>query len=295
MHLPPLKGIVAFEVVARLGSVNKAADELNVTASAVSHQIANLEGFVGRRLFERTSRGLVLTSVGERYRSDVAGALALIASAAHNARASEGVEVLRVHCAPSFASLWLMPRLRAFLAAHPDLRIQLSAAFSDSDFSRGEIDLDIRYGAVRGGDLHAETIFREEILPLASPELMKGVAIREPSDLLSQPLILSAVNVVQWPRWFAANSVPMSPGTYALTFDRTSMALDAAVQGLGIALDSGRLAESYLRRKQLVPVFADRKGIEVHAHHIVYPKQHGKWKKVERFVAWMRSEATRVK
>ncbi|MGE5099819.1 MAG: LysR substrate-binding domain-containing protein [Deltaproteobacteria bacterium] len=98
------------------------------------------------------------------------------------------------------------------------------------------------------------------------------------------------MNVVQWPRWFAANSVPLSPGTYALTFDRTSMALDAAVQGLGIALDSGRLAEQYLRRKQLVPVFADRKGIEVHAHHIVYPKQHGKWKKVERFVVWARTE-----
>src|SRR5512132_536323 len=120
MHLPPLKGIVAFEVVARVGSINKAADELNVTASAVSHQIANLEGFVGRRLFERTSRGLVLTPVGERYRSDVTGALALIASAAHNARSAEGVEVLRVHCAPSFASLWLMPRLPSFLQTHPD-------------------------------------------------------------------------------------------------------------------------------------------------------------------------------
>src|SRR5512146_554110 len=97
MQLPPLKGIVAFEVVARLGSINKAADELNVTASAVSHQIANLEGFVGRKLFERTSRGLMLTSAGRRYKSDVAGALALIASAAQNARSSEDVEVLRVH------------------------------------------------------------------------------------------------------------------------------------------------------------------------------------------------------
>ena len=81
MQLPPLKGIIAFEVVARLGSINKAADELNVTASAVSHQITNLEGFVGRKLFERTSRGLVLTPVGERYQNDVTGALALIASA----------------------------------------------------------------------------------------------------------------------------------------------------------------------------------------------------------------------
>jgi LysR family glycine cleavage system transcriptional activator len=143
MNLPALKGILAFEAVARLGSINKAADELNVTASAVSHQITNLEGLIGRKLFERTSRGLLLTPVGERYRMDIAGALGLIASAAQNARSSEGNEVLRVHCAPSFASLWLMPRLPAFLAAHPDLQIRLSAAFSDTDFSRGEVDLDI--------------------------------------------------------------------------------------------------------------------------------------------------------
>ena len=111
MQLPPLKAITSFEVVARLGSINRAADELHLTASAVSHQITNLEGFVGRKLFDRTSRGLVLTPVGERYRNDVTGALALIASAAHNARSSEGIEVLRIHVSPSFASLWLMPRL----------------------------------------------------------------------------------------------------------------------------------------------------------------------------------------
>ncbi|HET7400140.1 MAG TPA: LysR substrate-binding domain-containing protein [Usitatibacter sp.] len=291
MHLPPLKAIVSFEVVARLGSINKAADELNVTASAISHQISNLEGLVGRRLFERTSRGLVLTSVGERYRSDIAGALAIIASAAEHARSSESVEVLRVHCSPSFASLWLMPRLPAFLAAHPDLRIRLSAAHTESDFSRGEVDLDIRYGAVRGADLHVETIFREEVLPMANPKLLRRVAVRKPADLLTQPLIQSSVNVVQWSRWFAANGVPLSPGDFALTFDRTYLAIEAAVQGLGIGLDSARLAEPFLRRGELVPVFADRKGIEVHAHHVVYPEAHGKWGKVERFVAWIRHEA----
>jgi LysR family glycine cleavage system transcriptional activator len=295
MNLPPLKGIAAFEAVARLGSLNKAADELNVTASAISHQITNLERFVGRKLFERTSRGVVLTPIGQRYGSDLAGALGLIASAAQNARSSEGVEVLRVHCSPSFASLWLMPRLPAFLTDHPDLRIQLSAAHSNSDFSRGEVDLDIRYGDVRGAELHIETIFAEEILPLVNPSLLKKIAIREPNDLFGQALILSAVNVIQWPRWFAANGVPLSPGVYALTFDRTYLALLAAVEGLGIALDSARLAESYLQRGDLVPVFTERRGIIAHAHHLVYPEVHGKWKKVERFVTWVRSEAAKFK
>jgi LysR family glycine cleavage system transcriptional activator len=201
------------------------------------------------------------------------------------------VQVLRVHAAPSFASLWLMPRLPALRSAHPDLRIQLSAAFSDSDFSRGEVDLDIRYGPVRGGDLCVETIFPEEILPFASPTLLQRLAIREPNDLLGQPLILSAVNVVQWPRWFAANGVSLSPGAYELTFDRTHIVIEAALRGLGIALDSARLAEKYLQSGELIPVFSDRRGIEVHAHHIVYPQAHAKWKKVERFIEWVREQA----
>ncbi|HSQ10018.1 MAG TPA: LysR substrate-binding domain-containing protein [Burkholderiaceae bacterium] len=291
MQLPPLKGIIAFEVVARLGSINKAADELNVTASAVSHQISNLEGFVGRKLFERTSRGLVLTPVGVRYQNDVTGALALIASAAHNARNAEGVEVLRIHVSPSFASLWLMPRLPAFLAEHPDLRIQLSASHTHSDFSRAEVDLDIRYGAIKWGELHVETIFDEEMLPLASPTLLGRAVMLSPEQLLAQPLIFSDVNVVQWPRWFAAHGVPLSPATYALRFDRAYLVIEAAIQGLGVALESARLSEKALSNGDLVPVFADRKGIQVHAHHLVYPESHGKWSKVVRFVTWLRREA----
>ncbi|HQR21869.1 MAG TPA: LysR substrate-binding domain-containing protein [Burkholderiaceae bacterium] len=294
MHLPPLKGIIAFEVVARLGSVNKAADELNVTASAVSHQIANLEGFVGRRLFDRTSRGLVLTPIGERFQNDLTGALALIASAALNARSSEGVEILRVHSSPSFANLWLMPRLPAFLSEHPDLRVQLSAAHTHSDFSRGEVDLDVRYGHVKWGDLHVETIFEEEVLPLASPALLQRAVVRAPEHLLGQALIFSDVNIVQWPRWFAANGVPLSPGTYALRFDRAYMAIEAAAQGLGVALESSRLSESYVKSGALAPVFADRKAVRVHAHHVVYPEPHGKWNKVERFMTWLRREASRA-
>ena len=113
-------------------------------------------------------------------------------------------------------------------------------------------------------------------------------------DLLGQPLIYSAVNVVQWPRWFAANGVPLSPGTYALRFDRAYLAIEAAVQGLGFAMESNRLADVHLQSGALVPVFADRKGIRVHAHHLVYPEAHGKWGKVERFVRWLRREAAKA-
>lgn len=293
MQLPPFKGILAFDTVARLGSISKAADELNLTVSAVSHQISNLEAFVDRQLFNRSPRGLTLTIFGERFQRDIAGALTLIAAAAQNVRSGEGAEVLRIHSVPTFASLWLMPRLSAFRSRHPELRVQLSASYGDPDFARGEVDVDIRYGVVRGRDLHVETLFSEEIMPMISPELKAKTNIRTPEDLVHQDLIFSEVTLVQWPHWFAAHGVPESPSNYILAFDRTYMVLDAAIQGLGIALDSNRTAEAALKRGDLMPVFEDRKGIEVRAHHLVYPRVHAKWDRVVNFTQWLREEAAK--
>lgn len=291
MHLPPFKGILAFDVVARVGSLSKAAEELHLTVSAVSHQIAGLESFVGRKLFDRTSRGLALTAAGERFHRDITSALATIASAAQTARGDDGgQEVLRLHLTPTFASLWLMPRLSRFREKHPDIRVQLSAAHTESDFSRGDVDLDVRYGVVRGRDLHVETLFTEEVLPLVSPALKEKIGVKMPEELVGQDLIFSSVHLVQWPRWFAAHGVPLSPHAYALSFDRTHMVLDAAIAGLGIALDSDRMAWQALQRGELVPVFEDRKGIPIHAHHLVYPRSHCQWSRVAKFTQWLREE-----
>ncbi|MDQ2695643.1 MAG: LysR substrate-binding domain-containing protein [Pseudomonadota bacterium] len=289
MHLPPLKAVLTFEVVARLGSISKAADELNLTPSAVSHQITNLESHIGRKLFERTTRGVELTPAGQRYQQSLAGALAVIAGAAENARA-EGIEILRIQSPPSFASLWLMPRLSRFMSEHPDIKIRLSASHAYSDFSRGEVDLDIRYGLMGWTELHVETIFTEEILPLVSPKLKEQLDLRNPEDLLTQDLILSNINMVQWPQWFAAQGVSISPSQYTLSFDRAYLSIQAAIQGLGIALESDRLAEDALGRGLLVPVFPYRKRIQIHAHHLVYPPSHAERSKVSRFVSWIRKE-----
>lgn len=293
MQVPPFKGILAFDVVARLGSVSKAADELNLTVSAVSHQLANLEAFAGRRLLERSPRGMTLTIHGERFQRDIAGALTLLATAAQNVRSGETADVLRIHAVPSFAGLWLMPRLPALRSQHPDLRVHLTASHSEADFSRGQADVDIRYGPVMGRDLHVESIFAEDILPLISPQLKARLAIRTPEDLVGQELIQSELTLIQWPHWFAAHGVPVSPSSYGLSFDRTSMVLDAAIQGLGIALDSHRTAEGALRRGELVPVFDDRKGMPVRAHHLVYPRAHAQWERVERFAQWLRAEVAK--
>jgi LysR family glycine cleavage system transcriptional activator len=289
MHLPPLRAVLTFEVVARLGSISKAAEELSLTPSAVSHHIANLESHLGLKLFDRTAKGAELTAAGQRYRQSLAGALAVIASAAESAR-SEGMEVLRIQASPSFAGLWLMPRLSRFMEENPDIKIRLSASHVHTDFSRGEIDIDIRYGLTRWTDLHVETIFMEEVLPLVSPKLKERMNLRGPEELLVQNLILSSVNLVQWPQWFAAHGVSISPSQYALSFDRAYLSIQAAVQGLGIALESDRLAEDALGRGLLVPVFPFRKRIQIHAHHLVYPPSHAERAKVARFVAWVRKE-----
>ncbi len=226
-----------------------------------------------------------------RFQRDISGALDLIAHAAQHARSAEAIEVLRIHLSPTFASLWLMPRLPAFRALHPDIRVQLSSSHAEADFSRADVDLDIRYGVARWPNLHVETIFTEKIVPLISPRLKEKLKIKTPADLLHQDLIFSDVNLVQWPRWFAAHGVPENPTRYALSFDRAYMVIDAAIQGLGVALDSNMMAQSALKKGELVEVFDQDFGIPVHAHHLVYPIQHAQWPRVEKFTSWLRSEA----
>jgi LysR family glycine cleavage system transcriptional activator len=291
IYLPPLKAVLAFEVVARHASFGKAAEELNLTTSAVSHQITTLEEYVGCQLFLRTSRGVTLTVAGERYLQSLSGALAIIADATHSARLETGDEILRVHSSPSFASLWLMPRLAKFRAAYPEIKIRVFASPGGSDFSKGEIDLDIRYGIACWAKLRVENIFTEEIMPMMSPSLKSRLKIESPEDLLVQDLIFCERDLVQWPQWFAANSTGICPSEYALHVDRAQLAMDAAVQGFGIALQSNKLADGLLKNGHLVPVFPGRKGIRVHQHHLVFPAQHANQKRVAKFVSWIRTEA----
>jgi LysR family transcriptional regulator, glycine cleavage system transcriptional activator len=270
----------------------RAAEELALTSSAVSHQLANLEAQLGQKLFDRSTRGMHLTNAGRTYFEEVSSALGALNSATtrfqHN---DEGAQVLRIHSAPSFASLWLMPRLTRFSALHPEIRISLSASHTHSDFSQGNIDLDIRYGISRWPELFTETIFQEEILPLISPALMEKLAPARPSDLLELPLIFSEVQIIQWPQWFAAHGVAMCPTNYSLRFDRAYLAIDAAVQGMGISLESHRLAERFLREGKLVRVFPASLALTAQGHHVVYPKAHRERARIQIFHDWLRAEA----
>lgn len=288
--LPPIVNLLAFEAVARRRSFAIAATELHLTASAVSHQISRLEAELGLRLFERSAHGVRLSSAGEQYLSRISGALAAISSATDDLR--HGVSnSLYVHSAPSIASLWLMPRLRRFAEAHPHVSLNLSAAHSHSDFQLGQADIDIRYGVPQWDNVAIEPLFEERILPLASPAFVREHRLKRIDQLLDVPLIQSNVSVVQWSDWFARYSKRRAPDHFSIRFDRAQMSLDAAAQGLGIALESGIIAGRHLAENRLVPIFGMSKAIRIKAHFAVYPPKYGKRPAVEAFLAWIHAEA----
>jgi len=290
--LPPVANLLAFEAVARRRSFAFAAAELHLTASAISHQVARLESDLGVRLFERSAHGVRLSTAGEQYLERVAGALSAISAATEDLRKGVG-NSLYVHSAPSLASLWLMPRLRGFAQAHPEISLNLSAAHTHSDFALGQADLDIRYGVPQWGDLVVEPLFEERIVPLASAAFIREHRLKRVEQLLDVPLIQSNVSVVQWPDWLRAFTDLRAPERYTLRFDRAQMSLDAATQGLGVALESTTNAGLHLADRRLRPVFGQDKAIRVKAHFLVYPARHARRAPVEAFLSWIHGEAAR--
>ena len=290
--IPPVSNLRAFEAVARRRSFAHAAAELHLTASANSHQVARLEAMLGVRLFERSAHGVRLSAAGERYLLRIGGALSALLAASDDLQ--QGVQnSLYVHSTPSFASLWLVPRLKAFAQAYPEITLNLSAAHTHSDFALGQADLDIRYGVPQWPELVIEPLFEERIVPLASPAFIREHRLKRPEQLPVVPLIQSNVSVVQWSDWFKAVSDVRAPQRFAVRFDRAHMSLDAAAQGLGIALESATIAGRHLRDGTLRPVFGLDKCVRVKAHFAVYPERHARRKPVEAFLSWLHGEATK--
>ncbi|MGF6573970.1 transcriptional regulator, LysR family [Paraburkholderia fungorum] len=290
MRIPPVKAIVAFESVARTKSVNRAAEELGLTASAVSHQISNLESIIGQSLFYRSGRGLVLTPTGERYLSDVTGSLADLSRATERASSRSDVDILRVHSSPSFGLMWLLPRLASFHESNGDIQLNLACSYEDVSFTSGYYDVDLRHGYANWSDLEVKTLRNEFIAPLASPKYLAQHPVNSPEDLLQHRLIYSETPHVQWKQWFGRAGVSAAHKTFDFSFDRSYMSLETAALGFGIALESLMLASVRVREGVLVPVFDNTHAVEVGAHHLVYPRQHAELPRVERFVAWIERE-----
>jgi LysR family glycine cleavage system transcriptional activator len=184
-----------------------------------------------------------------------------------------------------------MPRIGGFAEAHPGVSLFLSASHLHSDFALGQVDIDIRYGVPDWPNLVVRPVFRETILPLASPAFIERYRPRTPADLLEVPLIQSTVGVIQWANWFALHELQKRPERYALRFDRAMIALDAAAQGLGVALESTAIASGHIEAGKLRPVFDPQWALEVDAHFVVYPERHGYRFEVIQFLDWLAEEA----
>lgn len=294
----PLNALRAFEAAARHLSFKHAAEELSVTPAAVSQQIRTLEDYLGIRLFRRTSRALILTEEAQESLEPLREGFDRIAEACAHLLAPRESNVLRLSLAPSFAAKWLIPRLGRYQEENPDIVVKIDATHELVDFSRGEVDLAIRYGAGEYPGLHVEELMREEVFPVCSPELLEGEdAIRSPADLGRVTLIhddssLEDESNPTWPMWLKAAGVAAGEGQRALHFNQTALALEAAIQGRGVVLAKRVLAETDLKQGRLVRPFRESHPVDF-AYYMVCPEDRRDLPRVARFMDWLRSEAGR--
>jgi DNA-binding transcriptional LysR family regulator len=283
----PMSAIRAFEAAARTGSFRDAANELHLTPSAVSHAIRKLETTLSTVLFERSTRSVRLTPAGENLMRHAGSAFDELRRGLEEV-AGRGPRLLRVHSAPSFAAQWLAPRLARFLSNEPLVEVRLAASTDYARFTNDDFDVDIVYGAPRAEGVEAIPLGEEVVTPLCSPELAKK--IRRPEDLLKQVLIRSDVKQVQWHQWFAANDVD-APALHGMRFDRSFLAIAMAAGGLGVALESTRLAEREIESGVLVaPLAGSATDISYMAHHLTFPRVSKQRKAVRAFADWLIAE-----
>ena len=286
-HPLNLSSLRIFEAAARGGSFRVAADELHLTPSAVSHAVRKLEADLNAVLFGRGGRRVVLTSEGEMLLRHVERGFAELRRGIE-AVSVHGIRLLRIHCAPSFAAQWLTPRLARFRAECPGIEVRLAAGTDYTRFVADEFDADIVYGEPRLKGMMVLPLGEEIVTPLCVPELAK--VITSPADLLRQTLIESDNKKVRWDAWFAANALPAPPPNGS-RFDRSFLAIAAAVEGLGVALESLRLAERELTSGRLVrPLSHVAKDVRYVGHWLVFPPEKENLPALDQFVAWLARE-----
>lgn len=289
-QLPPLNALKAFEAAARSESFTRAAEELCVTQSAVSHQVKALEATLGIKLFNRERQRLVITDAGREYLNVVRDALDRIAAGTERVLQRQNSGVLTVSTSPDFAAKWLVNRLGRFGEAHPGIDLRVSATMHHIDFVREEVDVAVRHGDGNWSGLDAVRLCTEQLFPVCSPKLMSGRnRIAKPSDLLKAPLLHLDDNQA-WSKWFDAAGVAGADLSHGLTLNRASMLIDAAVDGQGVALARTTLAAWDLISGRLARPFDV--GLKLtRTYWIVCPKANSTKPKVVTFRDWLLAEA----
>ena len=234
-RLPPLDTLRAFDAAARFGSFSAAAEHVHLTHGAISRQIARLEGWLGRRLFERHGRGVTLTPDGQRLQTRVRDALALIVEDADRWESTRGAATVRVTALQSLSCLWLIPRLAALEAGDPPLRIDLMIEGRTADLGDEAIDLGLRWGRGRLPGRVSVPLFSDAYYPIASPAIAARIVDGPPERLLDQ-ILINDHDASGWRGWFQAQGLDYRPRRQDRRFDDYNVVLDAVAFGLGIGL-----------------------------------------------------------
>ncbi len=289
-RLPPLNALRAFEAAARHLSFTRAAEELNVTQAAISHQVKGLEERLGVVLFRRLNRALLLTDAGQSYLPAVRDAFDRIAEATGDLKALDRAGVLTVSVLPSFAAKWLVPRLGGFREAHPDIDVHVAPSDHLVDFARENVDLAMRYGQGNWPGLRADRLMTEEVFPVCSPNLAQGPRrLRSPDDLRHHTLLHDDMRI-DWRMWLLAAGVEGIDTRRGPTFTDSSMVVQAAVAGQGVALGRSALAAADLAAGRLVKPFDISLPAAV-AYYVVCPEATAERPKIVAFRDWVIAEA----
>jgi DNA-binding transcriptional LysR family regulator len=255
-RLPPLSSLRVFEAAARHKSFRKAADELNLTASAVSHGIQTLENWLGVELFYRQSRGLRLTSAGEIYAPLVNQALSVLAKATEQLPGRKATGTLSVSSAPTFANKILLPRLERFAAQWPDIRVTIDTSLRLVDLTLDDFDIAIRFSSTKRPASNWTLLAVETLMPVCSPSLKEQFGVPADTGLLSRAPLIHVTSVsADWKHWFRTSGaeVPSSIDG-GLRVDTVQMAFDAAMRGLGVVLGRRPLVDDDIASGRLVPL-----------------------------------------
>lgn len=290
-RLPPFAALRAFEAAARHLSFTRAAAELHVTQTAISHQIRGLEELLGVRLFRRLPRGLALTDEAQRYLPAVRDAFDRIQTATSELMSARAAGPLTASVLPSFAAKWLVPRLGRFRMAHPEIDLRISASLHLVDFAREDVDLGIRMGRGHYPGLRVDRLFGEALIPVCSPALLEhGPPLRQPADLRHH-LLLHDDDYTGWQLWLELAEVEGADAGRGPIFTDSGMVVQAAAEGQGVALARVALAAWDIAAGRLVRPFEVTLPHDL-AYYLVCPEAAAERPRIAAVRAWLLAEAT---
>jgi LysR family glycine cleavage system transcriptional activator len=288
-RLPSLNGLRAFEAAARHLSFTAAATELNVTQTAISHQIRRLEAELGIRLFVRQNRSLTLTPEAREYLPGIRAAFNDLRLATDRLLRKDSDRVLTVSTLASFAAKWLLPRLSSFQQAYPEIDVRITSSTSLVDFRRDDVDAAIRYGRGHWVGLRADWLTADELFPVCSAELLKGDRpLQSPKDLAHHTLLHTSGGYDDdWRLWLTAAGQPSDISKQrGLSFDLILMTVQAAIDGLGVALGRTTYVEGDIAKGRLVVPFKMSLPADA-GFYLVSPQARAESPKLSAFRQWL--------